>query len=379
MSSDHQKITARYSTEKHKRFFFPIRPLFTLGSSAFFGTLFLLSLLPATWAIIFTAAFAFDDLPLAPFIKLIRAVNNLSHGRKKLKSIVMITCISLATLIGGPLAFFILIHNPVFMLGMATFVFGTGCSPIWIFLGGIAGMMIADQSQKITPLLGISAGFSMGFLIGFSLPVAIIPPIISAIFISSITCAFIGSVIAKQSLRFYFYCKYGHSNADGYNMDRSPEEQHIFITKQAQKFNVSTEAFKKLTEHCKTKIAHIKEETSLLQAIKETRFSNPFAILTWCWDEFTLKRNHQTNAYKDIYHGLMTDHTTPENLKTINALLNDSRPSSGHTQKKHPNYPYLFSGERQSDLQARTFFHQTNLADTGGVSEDLIEPFLSKT
>ena len=115
-----------------------------------------------------------------------------------------------------------------------------------------------------------------------------------------------------------------------------------------------------------------------MHAIKETSLSNPFATIIWCWEEFTLKRNYQTNAYKDIYHGLMAKETTSETVKTVKALLKDSKPSLKDNKKERPSYPYIFSNGRQSDLQARTFFHQCNLADGGGISEDLLEPFLIK-
>ncbi len=379
MISEHEKIIQRYPTEKHKRFFFPIRPLFTLGSGIFFGALFLLNMMPAAWAIIFTAAFAWDDLPLAPFIKLIRATNNLANGRKQLKSIVMITSITLSALLSGAFALLVLAHSPLFMFAISSFVFGTGCSPIFLFLGGVLGAMIADRTGQVTPLFGIGMGIGMGFLMGVSLPVSIIPLMASTVFVATITGAFIGSVIAKQSLRLYFYCKYGHSNADGYNMDRSPEEQEQFVHTQAEKFSVSKATFKNLIEHCKTKIADIKENASLMHAIKETSFSNPFAIILWCWDEFTLKRNYQSNAYKDIYHGLMAKETPPETVATVQALLKDSKPSEYNNKKERAHYPYIFSGKRESDLQARTFFHQCNLADTGGIPEALIEPFLNNT
>ncbi len=376
MSSEHQKIIKRYPTEKHKRFFFPIRPLFTLGSGLFFGALFLAGLMPGAWAIIFTAAFAFDDLPLAPFIKLIRAANNLASGRKKLKSIVMITTILLSALAGGLIAFLFLIHNPTFMFGIGAFLFGTGCSPIWIFMGGVLGAIFADLTGKVTPLFGIAVGFSIGFIIGFCLPATAIPMAVSAIFIASVSAAFIGSVLAKQALRFYHYCRYGHSNADGYNMDCTPEEQEAFVAAQAQKFNVSKEAFQALIDHCKAKVTEIKEKASFTHAVKETSWSNPFETVTWCWDEFTLKRNYSTNAYKDIYHGLMARETTPETIQEVKILLKASKPSEYDTHKERPSCPWAFTSTRQSNLQARTFFHQTSLADGGGIQESLIEPFL---
>ncbi|MCH9757253.1 MAG: hypothetical protein K0U37_08710 [Gammaproteobacteria bacterium] len=380
MASDRQKITDRYATEKHKRFFFPIRPLFTLGSGLFFGALYLFGLMPIAWALIFTAGFAFDDLPLAPFIKFIRAANNLSNGRKKLKSIVMLTSITLATIAGALLAFFIFAHNPAFMLGAAAFVVGTGCSPICLFLGGVLGAMIADKTKKVTSVFGISTGLAIGFIVGFSLPATAIPLIANAVFITAVSGAFAGAIVAKQVLRFYFYCRYGHSNADGYNMARTPKAQEAFVLEQAKKFDVSIEVFKKLTEHCKTRIAEIKKEASFMHALTSTSFANPFTLYTWCMDEFRLKRNYQSNAYKDIYHGLMAKKVTTETIENVKALLKDSKPIPEESApKERPHYPYLFSGERQSDLQARTFFHQCNLADSGGIKAELIEPFFAHT
>lgn len=377
MSFSSRKIIEQFPTERLKRFSFPIRPFFTLGSFVFFTTMFFLGALPLAWAIVFTAAFAFDDLPLTPFIRLLRAANNLYHHRKQLKSIITMLCITLGALVGGFLAYFYFIHQPLFMFGMAFFVFGTGCSPIWIFLGGVIGAIIADITKQITPLFGITVGFSLGFMIGFSLPITFISPVVSAVFIASVSCAFLGSVIAKEGLRLYYYLRYGHSNADGYYLDRTPEKQAAFIANQANQLHVSIDTFKRLTTYCMAKIKMIKTEASLMHAITSTNLSNPWAIFYWLWDEFTLKQHYQTNAYKDIYHRLMAETLNSENVEAVKELLKNSTSIEKKDTVCRPAWPYIFSGERQHHLKARTFFHQCNLIDSGGIQADLIEPFLA--
>ncbi|MDX2345797.1 MAG: hypothetical protein QNK11_02840 [Legionella sp.] len=362
MPSSHHEITQQYPTEKHNRFFFPTRPWVTLAFAGFFSSLCLLGFLSAPWAIFWIAFFVFDDLPLAPFVQCMRAINNLTNNRKTFKAKVILTSITLAALIGGLLAFFVLAHNPVFMLAIASFVINTWCSPIFIFLGGMLGAAIADQTKKITPLIGMIAGLSLGFIIGLSLPITIIPLMVNAVFITALVSAFTVGMLAKQGLKFYFRHNYGHSNADGYYLDDSKK--------------ALPEASQKLADFCKAKIAEIKQEASFLEAVKNTSFSNPFAIITWGWDEFTLKHHHQTNAYKDIYHTLMSESSEDNNVsEKIKPLLKQEQ--SEHTAKTCTQYPYVFSGERQSNLQARSFFHHQKLNESGGIPEELSAPFLS--
>lgn len=355
MSQDKQTILQRFPTERNKQIFFPSRALFTLSMSLAFLALMATGILPIFWGIVCISWLAFDDLPITPIMQLFKSSSNLANNRKTLKSSIMIAMISLALIGGGLLAFFVLSSNPLFMLGIATFVWGTGCSPTLILGGSLLGAIGAKASGKVTPFFGMILGLCIAAAIGIFLPVAV-PLLIDAVFITAIATAFIATIITKQCLRSYYKSQYGHSNADGYEMDRNADAQDEFVKQQAHHFGVSKENFTALTEHCKKKIEFIRRNTTL-------------------WDECTLNTHYHANAYKDIYLGLMNPHPTPNDVDQIRALLHDSQYKRTCYSKPQA-YPFMFSHQRQADLNKRTEFHQRNIKETGYIDDDLITPFL---
>ena len=182
-------ILQQYPTEKYKRFWYPTRPLFTMAQGLFLASLGYLGILPIGWALWLSAAFAFDDLPLTPIMGMITSINNLTHGRKQTKSIVMISAISLAAISGGLLGFFVLSQLPVFMAIITGFIAATSCSPILISIGAITGGLLAHKTNKFSPFTGIILGVTVASFVPF--PVSIM---VDTVFMCAAGLAFVSSI-----------------------------------------------------------------------------------------------------------------------------------------------------------------------------------------
>ena len=252
-------ILQQYPTEKYKRFWYPTRPLFTFVLGVFLASLGYIGILPMGWALWLSAAFAFDDLPLTPIMGIITSINNLAHGRKQTKAIVMISSIILATISGGLLGFFVMSQLPGFMTGITGFIAATSCSPILISIGAITGGLLAHKTNKFSPFTGIILGVTVASFVPF--PVSIM---VDTVFICAAGLAFVSSILVKQSLRIYYNYRYGNTNADGYQMNKPLAEQNDFIKQQATKFNVPVDAFEKLIRHCMQKIRDVKNKATVI-------------------------------------------------------------------------------------------------------------------
>ena len=253
-------VLQRFTTEKYKRFWYPTRPLFTLLTGFFLAGLGVIGILPISWALYLSAVLAFDDLPLTPIMAVLTAANNLAHGRKTTKAVIMITTISLAALTGGLLGFFVLSQLPTFMLIISGFIAATSCSPVLISIGAVVGSLIAHFSNKISPFMGII----LGTLIFSCLPIPI-PLMVDVVFVCAAGLAFVSNIVAKQGLRTYYQYRYGHSNADGYGIDKEPEQINVDLKSQAAKFNVEQYAFTRLLNHCKNQVSLIKSQATFVE------------------------------------------------------------------------------------------------------------------
>jgi hypothetical protein len=349
-------ILQRFPTEKYKRFWYPTRPFFTIGLGLFLSGIGFIGLLPMSWALWLAAAFAFDDLPLTPIMSMVTAINNLAHERKQFKSATMIIIVSLSIIAGGLIGFFVLSQLPVFLTLITGFIDATSCSPILISFGAIAGGLLAHFTNRISPFVGMSSGV----LIMSLLPIPI-PFMVDLVFICAASSAFVTSVVTKQALRAYTKFRYGHSNADGYEMDRSETEQQVFIEEQAKKFSVTTEQFENLITLCRGKIQSIKDKATFVE-------------------EFGGTRQPITNSFKDIYHGLMNPHCTVENVKSVKELLKISTDTAVNgAVSSHSDADMIWmkaftaSAVLRSDLNVRTLYHQAQISP--GINEEAIRPF----
>ena len=298
----------------------------------------------------------------SPISSLLQSVNNLAHGRKKTKATVMIAAISLSAVIGGLLGYFVLSHSLFFFPLIRGFLGATIFSPILLSLCMLTGSLLA-HTMNMKPWEGAVAGIVAGLFASISLLLMSIqiPLIVDVVYISGISLAFITSIVAKQSLRAYYKYQYGHSNADGYQMDRAEHAQNVFEEEQSKRFGVSQSDFKKLTTYCKDQIQVIKNQAFFYQS-----------------PDNESPHQEKSNSFKDIYHGLMNPKSNPEDIKSIKELLNVSARSSlkSDTYKFRYTLKLLDASSRtlRSDLSSRTFFHQTHLHP--GIDDTLVAPFL---
>lgn len=354
MSRSAQEIFKRFPTERYKRFWYPTRPLFTLFFGLFLTGLGFLGLAPLSWALWFAAAFAFDDLLVTPITAMFTAINNFLQGRKTLKAMVMIAALTVAIIAGAGLGYFVVAQSPFAVKLITDYITLSSCSPILISLGAILGAYVAHATHKISPFMGFAFGIAIASFIPFSPPL-----LVEILFLSIATCTFVTSVVTKQALRAYFKYRYGESNADGYEMARSPEKQAEFIQGQAEKFGVTTEQFQQLTQHCKERVATIKSKAS-------------FVV------EFTGARNYVTNSYKDIYHGLMNSKLSPDDVIIVKELINHSTLAAENNtplKRTMADSHFIYGTFFHYPVEERILGHQFKIAEGGGLDQNLTEPF----
>ena len=348
-------IEQQFRTDKYKRFWYPTRPFFTLGLGLALAGLGIIGLLPVGTALWLAAALAFDDLPLTPIMSLVTAVNNKFNGRKKLKSTITIIVVSSAIIFGSLSGLFLLSHSTAFIGMVKDFIAVTQCSPLMVALGAFAGGSLAHYSNKVSHFVGVAAGAVIMSLIPIQIPL-----IIDFVFVCAAGAAFVASVISKQCLRAYMKFRYGDTNADGYEMDKSDLEKDIFIQGQANKFHVTKQTFRRLISLCRERIQITKEKASL-------------------WQELTGERQTKTNSYKDIYFGLMNKNASSEDVILVKELLYKSmhdkveqtRIESPQTFKNKDSIP---TRHLRSKPDVRMLFHQAQIAP--GIEDAYINPFI---
>jgi hypothetical protein len=352
--SKHPNALFHFQTEKNKRFWYPTRPLFTLFTGLFLSSLGFIGILPISWALWFAAAFALDDLPITPIINVFTAINNWMQGRKLLKAAVMITAVSLAVIFGGLFGYFVLAQSPFAVKLFLDYIALTSCSPLLISLGAILGGYLAHMSEKISPFFGFSLGVLIASFIPFSPPL-----VVEIVFLSIAGATFVSSIVAKQAMRIYYKYAHGESNADGYELARTSQQQVEYIEKQAALFGVKPDELRELAETCKARVATHKAQATFLQ-------------------EFSGERTLTTNSYKDIYHGLMNPRITPEQVQQVKFLIGNSQLPDRFTndeKKAVISSQYQLGFTMHDGLPTRLLMHQVALSKMNGLDKSLVEPF----
>lgn len=349
-----QKILQRFPTEKYKQFSHQTRPFFTMATGFFLlalGWLHIVNFAVISWLL---AAFVLDNVALTPIMSALRAINHLANGRKKTKSIVILIVVALALCLGSGLGYYLLAQYPFIATLFSNYIGLTGCSPFLISMGAILGGYFSHATHKVSLFWGIFIGSCLGSVAYIPIPIAL-----EVIYFSAVATAFFATVIAKQSLRLYYKLTYGHSNADGYNMDRNPMEQRQFIIEQAQKFEVSPQAVAMLAEHCQKRIAEVKKDASF-------------------WDEYMGYRSQITNSYKDIRLGLLNPTASSEEISETKYLVANSHlPPAFNTPENKQKVSAMFrSGTLFApDLELRMWAHQFKISESGLMDVRLLSPF----
>ncbi len=360
MTDAKTEILKHFPNERYKRFWYPTRPIFTLFLGLTITSLGVIGIIPLAWALWAAAAFALDDLPLTPILAMFTAVNNLKEGRKTLKAGIMIAALTLAVLSGGFLGYFVFAKSAFVMKLITDYITLTSCSPLLISLGATLGAAVAHTTHKIRPFLGILLGIGIASLIPFSPPL-----MLEIMFLSVASFAFVTSVVVKQGLRAYFKYRYGHTNADGYECARNEEAQNAFIKSQAETFNVTDNQLQDLAAHCKEKAAAYKRDASFFH-------------------EYFGDRTHVTNAYKDIYHGLMDPNLTADTACDVKKLIQRSHEASFWGQvredtrdraKAKANLHFAFGTFFSAGFDARMEAHQVKIYEGGELDTERLRPF----
>ena len=354
-------VLQRFPTEKYKQLSTRSWPLLTLSMLLMLASLNFLNYVSLITALSY-AGLVMPFIVWAPISAMMTSINNVTHERKMTKAVVMIAAISLAAVVGGLLGYFGLSQSLFFIPIVIDFLNACIFSPFIFSLCTLTGSLLAHATNR-NPRDGAYQGAQVGLLA----PITVlfihlrIPFIFDVVCMCGLGLAFITSIVAKQSLRAYYKYQYGHSNADGYQMDKTENAQNTFIAEQAQKFNVSELAFKNLINYCKHKIGAIKKQASFYQV-----------------PDHESPDQEQSNSFKDIYHGLMNPKSRIEDRVSVKELLRDTihihyliKPDPILELKlKSATYRTI-----HSDLFLRTLFHQHQIDTT--FEKAYIEPFMS--
>ncbi|MCX7090140.1 MAG: hypothetical protein NTU48_01630 [Legionellales bacterium] len=347
-----KRILQRFPTEGYKQFSYQTRPFFTVGMAVFLlalGWFQIVNLAVIYWIL---AAFVLDNVALTPIMNALRAVNHLYYGRKKFKSTVILAAVITALILGAVLGYFVM--APLISKFLLDYIALTGCSPFLISMGAMLGGYISHATHKIPLFWGIFIGSCLASVVYIPIPI-----MIEVVYFSAIALAFVTTVATKQALRLYFQKHYGHTNADGYDLTRTAREQDDFIEAQAKQFQISPQEFYTLTQHCRKKITEIKRDSKL-------------------WEEYMNIRIHTTNSYKDIYHGLMNPHLTPETVRVVKEMIGNSNlpPELNTAENRKKVTNSLRAGTFfNPNVEQRTLVHQFQIFDSGGLDPKLLTAF----
>ena len=349
-----EKILRRFPTEGYKQFSHQTRPILMLAIAIFLialGWFQIVNFVVIAWVL---AAAVLDNVALTPIMSALRAFNHLAHGRKQLKSIVILAVVSIAFVSGAGLGYFVLLHTPAVVGFFTNYIALTGCSPFMISMGAMAGAYFSHSTHKISLFWGIL----FGSVLASALPI-LVPVAFEVVYFSSVAIAFFATVIAKQSLRGYYKYYYGHTNADGYSLAKNPTQIYEFAINQAHKFGVNSTQFSLLTEQCRTRITETKRDASF-------------------WSEYMNYRSNTTNSYKDIYFGLMNPNISKEDIQEIKYVIaNSNLPTASNTaeNKKKVTTMSRLGTFFSPDVELRTLAHQVRISEPGVLDPNLLKPF----
>lgn len=355
-------VFRRFATERFKRVKHLTSPLIDIAVFLALAIGFTIGLFTFELAFNLAALYLYIFIPNTLAVLAGKAINNLINERKQTKAWVMLLTIAASLLLGGLLGYFVLSKSALFV----DFVCVGGLSPILIaslILGGNIFKKHLDDTRFnfIGPIM---------ILTGWLVPVSAVPLMLDVVFVSAVSVAFVSSLIAKQALRLYYYYHYGHTNADGYEKNRSQTDQEEFMTQQAQFFKVSTKEFKALVDECE-------KEIFLAKNRQVDNYDFPCIPVT---------KEESANSFKDIYFALMRPPSGKPLIELFNrqSLLSKSTKSS--IQNRFNSATSIFRtrithkqlGEdldiRLQDVDLYTEdYHQPNVAP--GLPDHLIKPF----
>jgi hypothetical protein len=349
-----QKILQRFPTEKYKQFSHQTRPFFTLATAICLialGWFHVVNFMVVSWIL---AAFVLDNIALTPIMSALRAVNHLVNRRKTFKSIMTLLVVALSAGLGVGLGYFLLGHFPIVASIFTDYISLTGCSPFLISMGAMLGAYIAHATHKVSLFWGIFIGSFLATMLYIPVPIAL-----EVIYFSAVGTAFFATVLAKQSLRLYYKLNYGHTNADGYGLDRNAQEQREFALEQSKKFGITLREFEVLSYYCLARITEVKKDASI-------------------WTEYMNYRSQITNSYKDIQFALMNPNITEEEIRETKYLIAHSNLTPAFNTAENKNKVasmYRLGTFFAPDLELRTMAHQFKISESGILDPKVQAPF----
>ncbi len=259
-----------------------------------------------------------------------------------------------AILVGALLGALVFAQMPLVTAFLASYLVATYSSPLLMAVGAILGGLFAHSTCQLSAFWGVTLGLVIGSLIPIALPISV-----EVVYLSTALCAFMASVLTKQALRLYFYCRYGATNADGYAVDCPVAQQQAFIGRRARELKVTPVVLTELLNSCRVRVAECKAQASL-------------------WHEHTEQRRAVSNSYKDIYHALMKPHLSAQEREAVKQMIVNShleRHADTATHQKIVNRA-LGSGHLfQLAYRERMLVHQFLLAEGGGLNRRLLREF----
>ncbi len=212
-----------------------------------------------------------DDLIIYPVLAGIRANQNLTAGRKKLKSRIRLIAIFSGYLIGFTLGCLILIHS-TFALALAqTFSAAIGAGVSVSTAGACLGIAAAHMLHQPT-MVGVLLG---AILMQWLLLVPSLP-LLDVIVGSTMLFAFLFTLASKLILRALYRRHYGHSNADGYSwLVEDCDQKSWYDTDKnitlATHYHVDASSIKKFRRVLQTMLKRNKQQSSLIDSLSGER------------------------------------------------------------------------------------------------------------
>ncbi|MCD6038948.1 MAG: hypothetical protein K0S27_348 [Gammaproteobacteria bacterium] len=283
-----------FPTARHKKSFYPIRPLFTLAQSLLLLGLGIVGVWPLSWAIWAFMIIGVDDLFATPFMRATQTVENLINHRKKHKALVSLISIALGITIGLVLALFVLSHAPIIVGLIQTALYESHASLLINASCFSMGMWIARLYRK-SSFLGILGSIPFALLLSSFITV---PLTVECIVCITLATTFLSSILAQYGLKIYYRIFRGDSNADGY-----PYDDNASLERRAQALNVTPQEIKKLQSLCREGIKGVKKRNG------------------HCMDALSDFRWQRSNSFKDIFHLL----TEKEDKECLLILLQGSQ------------------------------------------------------
>lgn len=330
------------------KIFHPHHPIFTLTTGIGFLSAGLLGLLKMSSAMFFAMIIMTEDIINVPVMQFIGYLRNVQMGRKRLKSFLGIFVILLGYVLGACCGYYFLAASAPVLGVVPLFIKAMNTSLTLYAILAMSAFMLAKLVRQ-DPFTGL-------MVMAFFISIAPMPVVFTAATDVTLAAALIGclaiTLLYKNTMRLLYKLVYGHSNADGYYMDGFKEEEIAADRRQAKVFRVRPEVFKQL-------------RVSVVRLIKQIHRQSPL------YTKLTGSMRRETNAYKDIYHRLMTQ-KSDDTIDEVRSMLH-----SDHFTEKNTYPHFALRRQKISTAYSKLYGHQFTMEKlwaTSGAQYEFYEP-----